>query len=630
MGINVTTRGYDNRRSGANTSETVLTPEAVRTRGIARLFSLAIPDDPRLEAQPLIAAGVTMNDGSVRDLVLQASMGNTIYAFDAANGEPRWHTNLGRPIKGNRSIDAWGINVLWGILSTPVIDPAAGVLHACAWISKDGTPESGQHFLAALKLSDGTLTKPLLNLEGAVYAPPGLPKQIFASAQRKQRAALTLTQGAVLIPFGTIAESSSTARGWLIAVDIATWRIAATWCSTVTGSGGGIWQSGAGPAIDQHGFIYVMTGNGDFDPAKGDYGESIVKLQYTPPAGGNAGSLKRVSWWTPWTDDGRTGGNPEGEAAQRPVPSNVHAPMLLGHAIRLGLRMPEMATAATAEMGDMPMPVTGGTTHPDLRNLITAHMEDMAGGAWGDQDLGAGGPVLAEAADSLLACGKDGILFTVSMTQLGDTQPADLGPAGTAANYARLKTAPILYTFYVPTLSPAPANITTLNTWPGGATRHLHGTPLLWQSDTHGLMHFCGGENGNLRAWSLAAGGASTYLACSAEMASQNSPRPPGGMPGWSITLAANGAMNGIIAAMIPYADANMMLSAGRFLVFDAQSFTTYADGSHGLAVLWDSQDWGPEHAFTHPKFNRPVIWNGRIFRPCYDGRVDVYGLTPH
>ena len=133
MGINITTRAYDNRRSGANTSETVLTPEAVRTRGIARLFSLAIPDDPRLEAQPLIAARVTMNDGSVRDLVLQASMGNTVYAFDAADGEPRWHTNLGRLSTGNRSIDAWGINVLWGILSTPVIDPAAGVLYACAW-----------------------------------------------------------------------------------------------------------------------------------------------------------------------------------------------------------------------------------------------------------------------------------------------------------------------------------------------------------------------------------------------------------------------------------------------------------------------------------------------------------------
>ena len=34
------------------------------------------------------------------------------------------------------------------------------------------------------------------------------------------------------------------------------------------------------------------------------------------------------------------------------------------------------------------------------------------------------------------------------------------------------------------------------------------------------------------------------------------------------------------------------------------------------------------EHAFTHPKFNRPIIWNGRIYRPTYDGRLDVYGLA--
>ena len=85
-------------------------------------------------------------------------------------------------------------------------------------------------------------------------------------------AALTLTQGHVLIPFGTIAESASTARGWLIAVD------AATWCSTVTGWGGGIWHSGAGPAVGSDGSIFVITGNGSFGPQKGDFDESIVQL----------------------------------------------------------------------------------------------------------------------------------------------------------------------------------------------------------------------------------------------------------------------------------------------------------------------------------------------------------------
>ena len=83
-----------------------------------------------------------------------------------------------------------------------------------------------------------------------------------------------------------------------------------------------------------------------------------------------------------------------------------------------------------------------------------------------------------------------------------------------------------------------------------------------------------------------------------------------------------------IIVAMIPYQDSNMLISPGRFLVYDAQNFATNPDGSKRLQVIWDSENWGPEHAFTHPKFNRPIVWKGRIYRPTYNGQLDVYGLT--
>ena len=216
-----------------------------------------------------------MADGRVHDVIFQASMGNTVYAFDAHAGAQLWRRNLGRPITSIRDIDMHLTNVAWGILSTPVIDEVAGILYACAWISPDGTWQKGQHFLAALHLADGSLARPLLNLEGAVYAHPGLPEQKFVSAQRKQRAALTLLHGHVLIPFGTVKEDDKTAHAWLLVVDVASWRISATWCSTVTGSGGGIWQSGAGPAVATDDSIFVITGNGAFAPAKGDFGESI-------------------------------------------------------------------------------------------------------------------------------------------------------------------------------------------------------------------------------------------------------------------------------------------------------------------------------------------------------------------
>ena len=70
----------------------------------------------------------------------------------------------------------------------------------------------------------------------------------------------------------------------MIAVDTAKWAVAASWCSTGRGSGGGIWMSGAGPAIQSDGSIWVVTGNGDFD-GKVDFGESVVRLRYTPAAG---------------------------------------------------------------------------------------------------------------------------------------------------------------------------------------------------------------------------------------------------------------------------------------------------------------------------------------------------------
>jgi hypothetical protein len=128
-------------------------------------------------------------------------------------------------------------------------------------------------------------------LDNATYKPAGLPTQRFDSVARKQRASLLLTtvQGrkTLFVPAGSVVENAGTNRGWLIAIDVDNWELAAAWTSTAKGSGGGIWHAGAGPAADDQGFIYVMTGNGGFDPPH-DLSESVVKLRYTPAAGAAA------------------------------------------------------------------------------------------------------------------------------------------------------------------------------------------------------------------------------------------------------------------------------------------------------------------------------------------------------
>ena len=597
MNSDVLTRSCDAARSGANLAETTFTPAAVRTRGIRTALTLRTPDDPRLEAQPLYVAGLQIR-GKVRNVIYQATMGNTVYAWDADSGEELWKTNVGKPVTGSNDIDAYLVNITWGILSTPVIDRQAGVLYACAWVSADGTGkwQTAVHLVVALDIVTGATRHPALNLHGATATPGhGLPVQKFSSQERKQRAALALVKGAVVVSFGTIQETSQTARGWVIAVDAASWKIAACWTSTARGSGGGIWMSGSGPAVQGDGSIWVVTGNGDFD-GQVDWGQCVVRLRYDPPAHGAQGKLAVTGWWSPWTDKARTA--PRAQAAPR---------------------------AAPAALAKLPK-ATNFRAVPHLARAGVAAM-DM-GGAWGDQDLGASGIVLLEAEGIALVSSKDGILYTIDIATPGDTTPADLAPAPAAAagNYAKLAAPPILYTYYDPGMDPATPDPRNLNWLSGNRTRHLHGTPLAWTSQAHGRMHFCGGENGNLRAWRLTPAKTSAYLGCSAEFASAQVTEAGGGMPGWSLALSANGAHDGVVWAMIPYGDANRYPTNCRLLAYDAAQLATWADGSGALLPLWDSQAWNWN--FLHPKFNRPVAVGGKLLVPTYDGRVLVITLA--
>lgn len=586
----VTTRSFDLARSGANTAETTLTPQAVRTRGVKQARILQTPDDPRLEAQPLYLPGLEIL-GAKHNVVFQATMGNWVYAWDSDTGALLWKKFLGTPIKGSTDIDAHNINIDWGILSTPVIDPAAGRMYLCYWSSAGGSWENGHHFVTALDVVTGEQVQTPLDLEGAQFTPGGgLPVQQFKSMERKQRSGLSIADNAVLIPFGTIAETAAGARGWMIAVDIASWSIAATWCSTAKGSGGGIWMSGSAPAIQNDGSIWVVTGNGDFDGVH-DFGESVVRLRYTPPAGGNKGAFAVTGWWTPWTDDGRIGKNPQGEGAaakllgRRRMPSNFRP---VAHLARMGV--------AAADMGE----------------------------AWGDQDIGASGIVLIEELKIALLSSKDGVLYTIHLDNPGDTKPADLALNTDQANYGRLAAAVNLYTYFDPAVNPAPADPTKLNTLSGNVTHHLHGTPVTWKSTGRGWVHFCGGENGNLRAWQLQPDRSSAYLACSQAYASAAA--RGGGMPGWSIALSSNGGTGGIVWAMIPYGDANMQVTNSRLLAYDAEAFGQFNGGGGEIVPLWDSQDWGWN--IMHPKFNRPIVADGKVLVPTYGGQLLVLELA--
>jgi len=195
----VLTRSYNDLRSGANTQEQTLTPANVGSLKVLRALALDADDDVRIEAQPLYVPQLQMSDGP-HDTAIVCTMANNVYVFDVNSGRQLWKTNLGTPIKPTvkgktangqdaTDIDLWGINHLWGILSTPVIDIDTKTLYVVNWSSADGTRNNALLKLNSLNIVNGQPVHTPLVIKGQV--PPAAQ---FNSPDQKQRAALLPTQ----------------------------------------------------------------------------------------------------------------------------------------------------------------------------------------------------------------------------------------------------------------------------------------------------------------------------------------------------------------------------------------------------------------------------------------------------
>lgn len=309
----VLTRSYDNRRSGANTQEKDLTPANVGSIKKLRELALDADDDPRIEAQPLYVPQLQMADGQPHDVAVLCTMANNVYAFDVNSGARLWKINIGTPItpkvtgktqfgQNETEIDAWGINLRWGILSTPVIDIDTKTLYVVNWSSPDGTRIKAVHKLNALNVTTGQTSRPPLVIE----ATDSIAR--FTSPQQKQRSALLLTplrqpagvhiKKTLFMASGMTGENTKGAHGWLIAFDVDSFRQTAAWCTTPKSLAGGIWQAGQGPASDDAGNVYLATSNGGWNGIT-DFAESFIRLQFA------AGTLKVADWFTPFLDDER-------------------------------------------------------------------------------------------------------------------------------------------------------------------------------------------------------------------------------------------------------------------------------------------------------------------------------------
>lgn len=299
--VPVLTQHNDLTRSGWNNKETLLKPSNVNVRQFGKIFS--VPIDDNMFAQVLIPCNVNIA-GGMHNVAVAATVNNTVYAFDAENGNIFWSKNftpVGLRVVQNTDFAKCqgGINgdiaKNVGIIGTPVIDSITQTLYFVARAT-DAPITSGignyYTYLHAVNIKTGKdkPNSPVL-ISGSV---PGTgPDAVnglvpFNPQHQNQRLALTLYKGTVFVGFSSHCDWLPY-HGWIFGYDAATLSKKLVYNTTPDANGGGIWESGGGIAIDNNGYMYIVTGNGedggigkDGDPLDlSNRAQSAVKLKIT-------------------------------------------------------------------------------------------------------------------------------------------------------------------------------------------------------------------------------------------------------------------------------------------------------------------------------------------------------------
>jgi hypothetical protein len=285
-----TTWRNDGARSGVNSKELALSPPNVIPSKFGRIFSC--PLDGYAYAQPLHMSNLAIPGNGTHNVIFVATENDSVYAFDA-DASPcvlLWKTTLipaGSQAVLAGNLGSNDISPFVGITGTPVISSSASALYVVAKTMASVVAPVYSQTLYALDLATG---QPKIMPAGAPITIQGTPLPLLEN----QRAALLLDNGIVYVAFGSY-QGLGNYHGWLLGYDASTLQQTAAFNVTPTSSlGGGIWQSGGGPAVDLGHDIFVLTGDGLFDVYRGgmNYGNSILRFS-------TAGALAVADYFTP-------------------------------------------------------------------------------------------------------------------------------------------------------------------------------------------------------------------------------------------------------------------------------------------------------------------------------------------
>lgn len=286
--VDVLTAQYNNSRTSSNTQETILTQANVNGVQFGKLFSRSV--DAPFYASPLILSNLNVPGVGTRNVVYVATLGNTIYAFDADNpavSAPYWSVHLGTTIPKS----TW-YGPSFGILSTPVIDRSTNTIYLTAIVDNGG--DVGL-YLYALELTTGafkfnsprrisytfstgvTVTSARLNINSDSWL---------------QRAGLLLVNGILYVGTSNVwpGDTHLEQQGFIQAFQANNLSVQLGSFEASPGGKGGFWQAGRGIAADASGNVFAAINGSSYNPPW-SFGDSVVKF--------GAGGVTPVSWFTP-------------------------------------------------------------------------------------------------------------------------------------------------------------------------------------------------------------------------------------------------------------------------------------------------------------------------------------------
>jgi hypothetical protein len=332
QGLVWTTFHGSNDRMGWNAVESTLTPTTVGSSAFGLAWSSPPFDTVTLSGKvysgraygsPLYADGMPIEAGAYAgqtfDVLFAATTSGVVYAVNAfdtpcapqkvAAGTVLWKASIATPA----IVHGLDGGLPLGVLSTPVLDLAAHRLYVAAMDAGNGAPVWRVYALDARS--------------GALVA--GYPVTLNASAiepvntngpcswepdatQFSQRSALALAPAGDRL-YVTFAGYNDTVAGWMIAIDTAAARVAASFSvgrsSPLGQANGGMWGAG-GPAITDAGVVFTTTGNGPsgYGPAgvPNTWGDSLLAW---------SSGLALTGTYSPWNfclsdaNDADVGGN---------------------------------------------------------------------------------------------------------------------------------------------------------------------------------------------------------------------------------------------------------------------------------------------------------------------------------